>query len=128
VPQLLSVRLFPFLHRNGWHMSEPFELLFSGPGDQREFAVVKSDRDRVQPYPYVYIHEDGSARELYPSEREYLETPFHPADGGRPYIKWCYREKEGCPPQRGFLDRSDLPEGFPVASVEGEAPEASSDR
>jgi hypothetical protein len=36
---------------------------------------------------YVYVNDDGTARELSPVEREYLGQKFHPGDSGRPYIK-----------------------------------------
>ena len=41
---------------------------------------------------FVYVEEDGSARELSAEERDYLNTEFQGADGGRPYIKCWYRE------------------------------------
>jgi len=34
-----------------------------------------------EPYPYVHVNADGSARELHPSERRYLETEFKGGDG-----------------------------------------------
>jgi len=40
-----------------------------------------------EPYRYVHVEADGSARELHPSERRYLETEFKGGDGAAPYIK-----------------------------------------
>ena len=33
--------------------------------------------------PYVYVNEDGTARELHPNERQYLETEFLPGTARR---------------------------------------------
>ncbi len=68
-------------------------------------------RDKTDPFPYIYINPDGSARELHAREKEFLETPFHPADGGRPYVKRAYADKDGWGEIGGFLKRSKLPRG-----------------
>ena len=73
------------------------------------FVVVDSDQAKVEPYPYIYVNADGGARELHPNERNYLETPFDPFDGGRPYTKGSYSQKDGWGEIRGFLMRSELP-------------------
>jgi hypothetical protein len=65
-------------------------------------------------YPYVYVNTDGSARELHPDERNYLETPFAFGDGGRPYIKRIYSQKDGWGEITGYLERKELPQGTPV--------------
>jgi hypothetical protein len=65
--------------------------------------------DPSGPFPFVYIEEDGTARELAPDEREYLSTEFHPADGGRPYVKSRYRERTPDGRLAGFLPRVFLP-------------------
>jgi hypothetical protein len=59
-------------------------------------------------FPYIYVDDEGGARELDEAEREYLTTEFHPADGGRPYIKPYYALT---PDGRmgGFLRRRQLP-------------------
>ena len=49
----------------------------------------------TDPYPYVYVNADGSARELHESERRYLETEFKGGDGAAPYIKSSYEERDG---------------------------------
>jgi len=64
-----------------------------------------------QPYPYIYVNADGSARELHPNERTYLDTPFQGADGARPYIKSQYSQKNGWGELSGYLKRSKLPPG-----------------
>jgi len=90
--------------------------------ERREYAVVDGDKLPAGPYPYLYVNADGSARELHPNERQYLETPFHPADGGRPYIKDSYESKNGWGEITGFLKRSKLPAGTPVHAAPEEDP------
>ena len=41
-----------------------------------EYAVVEPAEATIDPYLYVYVNQDGSARELHPDERSYLETYF----------------------------------------------------
>jgi len=58
---------------------------------------------------FVYIEDDGSARELTPHECAYLAMPFDPPDGNRPYIKERYRSLTPDRRMRGFLERKRLP-------------------
>jgi hypothetical protein len=58
---------------------------------------------------YIYIEEDGSARSLTVDEAEYLNETFHPADGGRPYVKSSYRALTPDKRISGFLPRYKLP-------------------
>ena len=44
---------------------------------------------------FVYINQDGSARELVEGERVYLETELEPGDSGRSYVKSSYESKNG---------------------------------
>ncbi len=78
-----------------------------------EYPEVSREEEKMAPYPYVYVLEDGSARELTPGERKYLETPFHPGDSGRPYIKESYRSK-GSSSMEGFCPRYMLPKKLKV--------------
>lgn len=57
---------------------------------------------------FVYMNDDGSTRELLPDEAEYLATAFHPADGGRPYIKAAATTRTPDGRLGGFLRRSAL--------------------
>jgi hypothetical protein len=84
--------------------------------------IVNADAARVDPYPYVFVNADGSARELHPSERKHLETPFHPADGGRPYVKRRYSQKNGWGEIDGLLERSKLPHGTRISAAPEEDP------
>lgn len=61
------------------------------------------------PALYVFVEDDGSARELTPDEKEFLATGFLPGDSGRPYIKGYYRQRAPFGHLSGFLARSDLP-------------------
>jgi len=70
----------------------------------------------------VYVNTDGSVRELQPIERKYLETPFDPCDGARPYIKDGYGKRNGWGELTGFLPRPDLPTGTQILSAPAEDP------
>jgi hypothetical protein len=67
----------------------------------------------VDPYPYVYVNADGTARELHPSEQKYLETEFKGGDGAAPYVKSSHAERDGWGELTGYLKRSLLPDGAP---------------
>jgi hypothetical protein len=74
------------------------------------------------PYPYVYVVADGTARELHPNEREYLETEFTGGDGNMPYIKDCYEERNGWGDLNGYLKREHLPAGVRVLGAPSKDP------
>jgi hypothetical protein len=78
------------------------------------FVIVDGNQAKIEPYPFIFVNGDGSARELHSGERNYLETPFHPADGGRPYTKDGFSQKNGWGEIAGFMMRSLLPEGIHV--------------
>jgi len=84
--------------------------------------VVTPAESSADPYPYVYVESDGTARELHLGEREYLETPYHPADGGRPYVKRGYEARDGWGDLAGFCMRAQLPEGTVVGSAPADNP------
>ena len=86
------------------------------------YAIVAKNRSRVDPYPYVYVNADGGARELHPDERNYLETPFQPGDGNRPYVKRSYSQRNGWGEIAGFLGRSQLPSGIVIQAAPAENP------
>lgn len=91
-------------------------------GVYREYPTVDKDQASAHPYPYVYINVDGTARELHPAEREYLETPFHPTDGGRPYTKQSYPQTTPAGKINGFLKRANLPSGTQIHAAPEENP------
>jgi len=76
----------------------------------------------MQPYPYVYVEADGTARELHAAERGYLETEFKGGDGAMPSIKDSYDERNGWGEIRGYLKRAALPAGMAVADAPAEDP------
>jgi hypothetical protein len=84
------------------------------------FTVVTKDEAAIEPYPYVYVDDSGTVRELHHGEREYLQTPFSPFDGGRPYVKGSYLAKNGWKNLSGFLLRSQLPAGIEIRPAPAE--------
>ena len=54
-------------------------------------------------FPYIYVNEDGSIRELDVEEQRYLTEEFHPNDGGRPYVKTSYNQLTPDNKISGFL-------------------------
>jgi hypothetical protein len=65
---------------------------------------------------YVYVDDDGSARELDTQEREYLTAEFPGGDGGRPYVKLRYESLTPDGRIRGYLRRRQLPKRVAIKS------------
>jgi hypothetical protein len=86
------------------------------------YAIVGKDRSRLDPYPYVYVNTDGSARELHPDERDYLDSPFQPGDGDTPYVKRNYSQRNGWGDIAGFLKRSQVPKEIVIQAAPAENP------
>jgi len=84
--------------------------------------VVTPAESSAIPYPYIYVESDGTARELHAGEREYLETPYHPADGARPYVKRDYETRDGWGDLAGFYLRAKLPTGIVLRSAPADNP------
>ena len=76
----------------------------------------------AEPYRYVHVEADGSARELHPDERAYLEQEFRGGDGAAPYIKSAHEELNGWGDLSGYLERSRLPQNLAVAGAPQENP------
>ena len=76
--------------------------------------VVTPSEAKQTPYPYVWVDEEGGVRELSSQEKEFLETPFSPGDGGAPSTKSHYQQKNGWGNLRGFCQRSKIPEGVEI--------------
>ena len=81
------------------------------------YVVVDTAAASLEPYPYVFVENDGSVRELHLEERKYLETPFSPFDGGRPYIKEDYESRDGWKSIKGFCPRAKIPDGIHIAGA-----------
>ncbi len=60
-------------------------------------------------YEFVFVNEDGTAREVSLSERLYLQTKYLGGDGDRPYIKTKYGERTPNGKISGFCYRRKLP-------------------
>jgi hypothetical protein len=88
----------------------------------KAYAVVSATEAAQDPYPYTYVNDDGAARELHAEERQYLEQPFIPFDGGRPYVKGTFDARDGWGSVKGFLHRSKLPDGLFVAPAPANNP------
>ncbi len=65
-------------------------------------------------FEFIYINNDGSARELTILEKLYLRTKYHGADGDRPYIKLKYSDKNGRGNLCGFCSRKIIPESIKI--------------
>ena len=66
-------------------------------------------RAREPGFEFVYVNQDGSARELSPEEQGYLSQKFVGGDSGRPYIKSNYESVDGWGSQSGFIARRRVP-------------------
>ena len=86
------------------------------------YVVVDTAAASLEPYPYVFVENDGSVRELHLEERKYLETPFSPFDGGRPYIKEDYESRDGWKSIKGFCPRAKIPDGMLIAGAPNNNP------
>jgi hypothetical protein len=82
----------------------------------QKFVIVSQSQAKSTPYPYIYVNSDGSVRELHVGERQYLETPFYPSDGARPYIKDSYEHKNPSGDLKGFCRRSAIPSDIEIQS------------
>jgi len=78
---------------------------------------TRSRRPKENGYKYVYVEENGSAREVTADEKKYLETEFHPADGARPYIKLRYEVRDRRIGIAGYLPRRQLPKNTPITQA-----------
>jgi hypothetical protein len=68
-------------------------------------------------FKFVYVNQDGSARELSPAEQAYLSEEFSGGDGGRPYIKSSYRSRDGWGSISGFIERRYVPARITILPV-----------
>ena len=81
----------------------------------RPAAVVSGEEATGTVYPYVFVSDAGSVRELSRKEREYLQTPFPPRDVMRPYVKSTYDERNLAGTLRGYCRRTAIPRGVRIA-------------
>lgn len=88
-------------------------------------AVVSGEDADASLYPYVFVSDRGSVRALNASEKQLLETPFHPLDAGRPYVKTTYEQKNRRGGLSGYCLRSEIPRrtaiGYPPIELPSHA-------
>ena len=84
------------------------------------YRIVSPSEATEKPYPYVYVNEDRTVRELSESERKFLEDPFSPFDGGRPYVKVDYGSLNGWGSVKGYCRRSSIPSDLPISPAPAE--------
>jgi hypothetical protein len=68
-------------------------------------------------FKYVYVENDGSARELSEEDQVYLTTIFHPTDGARPYIKSDYKQRTPDGRVEGFIERRRVPKKIAIKKL-----------
>ena len=68
-------------------------------------------------FKFVYVNQDGSARELSPGEQAYLSEQFSGGDSGRPYTKSNYKSSDGWGSQSGFIERRRVPSRITILPV-----------
>ena len=77
-------------------------------------------RAREPGFRFVYVNQDGSARELSPEEQKYLSEEFPGFDSSRPYIKSSYESRDGWGSKSGFIERRRVPARIPILPVNPE--------
>jgi hypothetical protein len=83
-------------------------------------VLSRARRPEEDGFEYVYVEDDGSAREVTEVERRRLSTEYEEGDSRRPYVKLRYESRDDEGRRRGFLRRRQLPAGVPIR---GEEPE-----
>ena len=68
-------------------------------------------------FKFVYVNQDGSAREVSPAEQAYLSEKFSGGDSGRPYIKSSYKSRDGWGSISGFIERRYVPARIKILPV-----------
>jgi hypothetical protein len=64
---------------------------------------------------FVFVEDDGTARELTEDQKDHLNTEYYGADGNRPYIKGRYGQRTPDGKIGGYLKRRKLPRQISVA-------------
>lgn len=77
----------------------------------------RSRRPKEPGFEYVYVNQDGSARELSPDEQRFLSEKFPFGDSGRPYIKINYESVDGWGSLSGFIRRRCVPSHVNIGTV-----------
>lgn len=74
-------------------------------------------RPQENGFEYVRVNIDGTVRELYNDEIEYLNEEFHPTDSARPYIKSRYKSLTPDKKMSGFIQRNRVPRKVEIKNV-----------
>jgi hypothetical protein len=77
-------------------------------------VVTRRRRADDNGFRYVYVNDDGSARDLTSEEQKYLQEEFHPNDGNRPYVKLRYESRTPDGHLQGYLKRRQLPQRIAI--------------
>ena len=77
-------------------------------------VMMRSRRPEEAGFEYVYIEDDGSAREVTDGERRRLTTEDAQGNSRRPYIKLRYECRDAEGRRSGFLRRRQVPSGIPI--------------
>jgi|GEM_PF-2054715 len=91
-------------------------------GRLKAFPIVSAEEAKSVPYPYVYVNNDGTVRELHLSEHIELEKSYSPLDGGAPYVKNTYDQKDGMKRMQGPCPRSRIPKNIHILPAPQEDP------
>ena len=91
-------------------------------------VIVSEDEAKTVPYPFVFVEDDGTVRELHAGERKHLEAPFHPADGSRPHVKNSFEQKNTVGSMKGYCLRSKIPSHLVIHDSPEEDPTALSEK
>lgn len=83
------------------------------------FRLFAPLRKKEKGYEFVYIETDGTVRELYQEEIEYLNAPFNYSDAARPLIKKSYDEKNPEGKITGFILRGRVPRHIKIIKKKG---------
>jgi hypothetical protein len=78
---------------------------------------IRPRRGKETGFRYIYVNDDGSARELTDDEQDYINTKFEGGDGARPYIKSHYYSLTPDKKMKGFLWRRHLPRKITIESA-----------
>jgi hypothetical protein len=81
------------------------------------FLIKRRPRRPKEPgFEYIFVNEDGTARELDDDEVKYLSATYYGGDGNRPYIKLNYEERTPDGKLHGYLRRRQVPKGIKIKS------------
>ena len=102
----------------GWSATSLLAVIAAGVGLTAWWR--RAHRRRDAGFPFVYVNQDGTVRELSPAERRYLSTTFDGADGARPYVKSAYRSRDGWGSISGYVERRRVPRRIVIGPVHPE--------